>query len=250
VYISDVNSGDVRSIASNPLLSEGPVRERALAVVRRFRLTGMLPRAVLKELYSGDRRSEDASPGREAPGTILGTVLLCDNSIAVEAAGRVAAGLGFHTYTYADLVEGDYRAVAEEMIARLWELRSRLPAEPLCLITGGEVSCVVTGNGVGGRNQQFVLYSAAKLAEQCVGTGPVAVLSCGTDGIDGNSPAAGAVSDRQCIEEAVRNGIDPGLYLRENNSFSFFSKMGGLVLTGATGTNVRDIRIILSAPAG
>jgi len=134
------------------------------------------------------------------------------------------------------------------MIERAADLRGRYPDRAICLISGGEVSCVVSGNGAGGRNQEFVLYSAAKLSERGFGTGPIAVLSCSTDGIDGNSPAAGAVSDPKSIEDAIRNGVDPGLYLAENDSFSFFSKTGGLVITGPTGTNVRDIRIILSMP--
>ena len=244
VYISDVNQGDLRSIASNPVLSEEPAREGALEVIGKYNLSSRLPATILGVLES----FHTAPLTDTSRDSILGTVLLCDNRMALECAGRVAAGLGFETHIFDDLVEGDYRDVAVQMIERLSVLRSRFPDMPLCVISGGEVSCVVSGNGVGGRNQEFVLYSATKLGEPCVGTRPIAVLSCGTDGIDGNSLAAGAVSDRHCIEEAITNGIDPGLYLRENDSFSFFSQMGGLLLTGPTGTNVRDIRILLSAP--
>jgi glycerate-2-kinase len=244
IYVSDVNPGDLRSIASNPVLPEPPGRDEALKIVAGYDLEGRLPSSVLRALESG--AAEDDSGARQH--SLLRTVLLCDNRFAIEAASNVAGSLGFLVHTCYDLTEGDYRDVAGEMIERLSGLRNQFSDRAICIISGGEVSCVVSGSGVGGRNQEFVLYSATKLAEQCVGTGPLAVLSCGTDGIDGNSSAAGAVSDRECIEEAIRSGIDPRVYLRENDSFSFFSKMGGLVSTGPTGTNVRDIRMMLSSP--
>ena len=242
LYISDVNAGDLRSIASNPVLPEAHGREAALMVVSKYELSGKLPASVI-EVLEGE---ENPGNSRPAESSLLGTELLCDNSVAVQAAARIASEFGFWPMICEGLSEGDYKDIANAMIERLFDLRRRFSDRKVCLISGGEVSCVVTGKGVGGRNQEFVLYSAAKLAEQWSGTDPIAVLSCGTDGIDGNSPAAGAVSDQRCIVEAIRNGIDPGRYLRENDSFSFFSKTGGLVNTGPTGTNVRDIRIMLA----
>jgi hydroxypyruvate reductase len=241
LYISDVNPGDVRSIASNPVLPEVRRREAALMIVRKYKLESRLPGSVMKLL-----EGEDLGDSQPMKWPILGTVLLCDNALAVEASARISAECGFRPLICWDLREGDYKDIADAMIGRLADLRRRYNYPRVCLISGGEASCVVTGSGVGGRNQEFVLYSAAKLAEQWSGTDPIAVLSCGTDGIDGNSPAAGAVSDQRCIVEAIRNGIDPARYLRENDSFSFFSKAGGLVNTGPTGTNVRDIRIMLA----
>jgi hydroxypyruvate reductase len=242
LYISDVNAGDLRSIASNPVLPEALGREAALKVVSKYKLSGKLPASVI-EVLEGE---EDPGNSRDAESSLLGTELLCDNSVAVEAAARIASEFGFWPAICEDLSEGDYKNIANSMIERFFDLRRRFSDRKVCLISGGEASCVVTGRGVGGRNQEFVLYSAAKLAEQWSGTDPIAVLSCGTDGIDGNSLAAGAVSDQRCIVEAIRNGIDPARYLRENDSFSFFSKTGGLVNTGPTGTNVRDIRIMLA----
>jgi glycerate 2-kinase len=244
LYVSDVNPGDLLSIASNPVMPEARSGEAALRIVTKYELESRLPASVMRQLLE----AKDLANSPTAESQILQTVLLCDNNFAVETAARIAAESGFRPTICDDLREGDYKAIANAMIERLLDLRQRPGDLGVCLISGGEASCVVTGRGVGGRNQEFVLYSATKLAEQWSGTEPIAVLSCGTDGIDGNSPAAGAVSDQRCIVEAIRNGIDPARYLRENDSFSFFSKMGGLVLTGATGTNVRDIRILLSAP--
>jgi glycerate-2-kinase len=247
LYISDVNPGDLLSIASNPVLPETSAAESALRIVRRYSLSERLPVSVMKVLEDSEYVGASL-PVVES--SLLGTILLCDNRVAVEAAARIAQELGFWPSICEDLREGDYKDIANTMMERLCDVRSRFSDRRVCLISGGEASCVVSGSGVGGRNQEFVLYSAAKLAEQWSGTEAIAVLSCGTDGIDGNSPAAGAVSDQRCIVEAIRTGIDPRRYLRENDSFSFFSKTGGLVVTGLTGTNVRDIRIMLAAPSG
>jgi glycerate 2-kinase len=101
------------------------------------------------------------------------------------------------------------------------------------------LSCPVTGDGMGGRNQAFVLDCVAKIA----GT-PTVVLSAGTDGIDGNSPAAGAIADGRTLERAQTLGMDPKDFQRRSDSFHFFEKLGDTILTGPTGTNVRDLRLL------
>jgi glycerate-2-kinase len=247
LYISDVNPGDLQSIASNPVLAEAWEAQAGLRIVTRYGLAGRLPASVMKVL---EAREDPALSSPPPEPSILGTVVLCDNGSAIAAARSIAEQIGFRTTVCEDLREGDYKEIADAMIGRLRDLRKQFSDRNVCLISGGEASCVVSGGGVGGRNQEFVLYSAAKLAEQWSGTEANAVLSCGTDGIDGNSPAAGAVSDEKSIIEAIRNGTEPDRYLRESDSFSFFSKTGGLVVTGLTGTNVRDIRIMLAAPGG
>jgi hydroxypyruvate reductase len=172
--------------------------------------------------------------------------VLMDNEEALNVAGQVALEMGFRVEICRDLVEGDYQAVADELIERLTAFRSR-QGGAVCLVSGGEVSCEVGGNGAGGRNQHFVLYSAARL--EALGTGnPTAVLSCGTDGIDGNSPAAGAVAGEGTAREARLSGLDPATYLQSFDSYTFFRKFGGVVVTGPTGNNVRDIRILLAGP--
>jgi hydroxypyruvate reductase len=102
----------------------------------------------------------------------------------------------------------------------------------------------VSGRGFGGRNQEFVLYAALRLAE--AGIENAAVLSCGTDGIDGNSVATGAIFSSGAIKLAEKDGLDVESYLRSNDSSSFFLERGGLVVTGHTGNNIRDLRIFLA----
>jgi glycerate 2-kinase len=241
LYVSDVNPGDIRSIASNPLLSEASGRA-FFEVIDKYKLNERLPVSVVRAVnrenlfrFEGDGNAADEN---------LLTVLLMDNADALHAAADVARKLGFHTEVDCDLMEGDYVSVANESIKRLLNLRARVDG-PVCVISGGEVSCPVRGLGVGGRNQEFVLYSAVRLAHLGIGEGAV-VLSCGTDGIDGNSPAAGAVADGNSTARAEQLGADASTYIRANDSHTFFKKMGGLVVTGPTGNNVRDVRVLMA----
>lgn len=243
LYLSDVNPGDLHSIASNPLLPEGVEEEAVHEVVNRFKLVQSLPRSVMRAL----ERLPLNSVGNDKDGGVTQplAVVLLDNSHAIHAAAYLAKQLGFRVEVDADLIEGDYRPVADRSIEHLLRLRSSYPDERVCVISGGEVSCPVRGNGIGGRNQEFVLYSAAHLADLGVNE-QIAVLSCGTDGVDGNSGAAGAVADAGLVIKAKRQGSDASIFLSDNDSHTFFKKTGGLVVTGPTGNNVRDLRILMT----
>jgi len=243
LYISDVNPGDLRSIASNPLLPEEIGEEVSLDVVKRFNLIDKLPRSVVNVIQKGSLKR--FSGQWNSTGFRPLTMLLLDNSNAVQAAAEQARQLGFRVEVGADLIEGEYRTVADQSVDRLLNLKSSFPNERVCVISGGEVSCSVRGDGIGGRNQEFVLYSAARLAGLGIREG-AAVLSCGTDGIDGNSNAAGAVADAELVIKAARHAIDASIFISGNDSHSFFKKAGGLVVTGPSGNNVRDLRILMA----
>jgi hydroxypyruvate reductase len=128
---------------------------------------------------------------------------------------------------------------ADYLLERLGELRKK--SKRVCLISGGEVTVKVTNGGVGGRNQQFALSCAHKVAGA-----NITLLSAGTDGIDGNSPAAGAVVDGTTLERARAFGLDPATSLRSYNAYPFFDALGDTIMTGPTGNNLRDLRILLS----
>jgi len=243
LYLSDVNPGDLRSIASNPLLPEPAGAEEFFAVVDKFNLMGKFPRSVVNAIGLIDTSASE--PKANFGGEDLVARLVLDNSDAVQAAAGLARQYGFRVKTDADMIEGDYRSIADLAIDQLLELKSSFPGERVCLISGGEVSCPVRGDGTGGRNQEFVLYSATRLAVSR-SHGGAAVLSCGTDGIDGNSNAAGAVADTESVVRALHFGELPSSFISSNDSHSFFKKMGGLVVTGPTGNNVRDLRISMT----
>jgi glycerate-2-kinase len=146
-------------------------------------------------------------------------VPLLDNSDALQAAARLASQLGFRVEVRGDLIEGDYRTVADESIEHLLNLKAAFPNERVCVISGGEVSCPVRSDGIGGRNQEFVLYSATRLGGLSIREG-AAVLSCGTDGIDGNSNAAGAVADAELVINTARRR-DASIFISGNDSPRF-----------------------------
>lgn len=243
LYLSDVNPADILSIASNPLLPEPAGAEEFFGVVDRFDLMRKFPRSVANAI--GSKNTSASEPRANFGGEDMVASVVLDNSDAIEAAARLARQYGFRVKTDADMIEGDYRSIADRSIEHLLELKSSFPGERVCLISGGEVSCPVRGAGTGGRNQEFVLYCATRLAGSSIREG-AAVLSCGTDGIDGNSNAAGAVADAESAVRASEFGEVPSSFISSNDSHSFFKKMGGLVVTGPTGNNVRDLRISMT----
>ena len=131
------------------------------------------------------------------------------------------------------------RAMYTRELKRLRELRKQ--SARVCLISGGEVTVKVTNGGTGGRNLQFALACAAKIAGE-----NTAVLSAGTDGIDGNSPAAGAVVDGTTMERAQSKGLDIRATLEKFDSYPLFRTLGDSIETGPTGNNLRDLRILLA----
>jgi glycerate-2-kinase len=176
-------------------------------------------------------------------------MLVLENADAMRCAAERARVRGFEVEVEEGYTEGHYRDVADALILKLVELHRRNPGRPVCLVSGGEVSCPVVGGGVGGRNQEFVLYSAARLAK-LEGMLSAAVLSCGTDGTDGNSNAAGAVAHSGLASAARAQELEISPFIQGHDSHSFFKQAGGLIITGPTGNNVRDLRIMLAQPLG
>jgi hydroxypyruvate reductase len=132
---------------------------------------------------------------------------------------------------------------AEYLLTQLQELRSINPSRYVAVIADGEVSSPITGNGIGGRNAAFVLSCAEKIAGK-----NIAVLSAGTDGIDGNSPAAGAVADGETLGRAHAAGLDPRDAFKRSDAYTFFNQLDDAIVIGPTGNNLRDLRVLIAAP--
>jgi len=133
----------------------------------------------------------------------------------------------------------DYAPAADYLLNKLQQLRQK--SERVCLISGGEVTVQVSDGGVGGRNQQFALACAEKIKNQ-----KITVLSAGTDGIDGNSTAAGAIVDGSTVQRAQEKGLDIQSTLAKFDAYALFESLGDAIVTGPTGNNVRDIRILVA----
>jgi len=157
----------------------------------------------------------------------------------VKAAAKRAKAGGFAVEVDSSCDDWDYEKAADYLVRKVRELRKQF--SPVCLVSGGEVTVKVTEGGVGGRNQQFALACAEKITGE-----HITVLSAGTDGVDGNSPAAGAVVDGSTVERAREQSLDACIALGKFDAYPFLKSLGDAIETGPTGNNLRDLRIVLA----
>jgi glycerate 2-kinase len=237
LVVSDTPDGREADVASGPTLP--PADEPSdTEVVRKYDLARTLPPRVVNALGGARDSWPDACGARKS-------FVLLDNARAREAAARKARALGFVTEVAEDLSEQPVAEGAAESIERLHALGRRERGRGVCLVSGGEFACPVRGPGVGGRNSETALRCAFEFERLHASTNAVA-LCAGTDGVDGNSPAAGALADHTTIARARALGLRPERLLEDSDAHTLFRTLGDSVLTGPTGTNVRDIRILIS----
>lgn len=228
--LSDVIGDDLDVIGSGPTAPDSSTLANARAILRRYKIADDFPMA---------ETPKPADPVfRQVKNIIVGS-----NKIAAEAAAKKAKALGYRTMILSTFVDGETSDVARVHAAIAKEIRTNnQPLKtPACVISGGETTVVLKGNGKGGRNQEFALSAAIALD----GWKDVCLLSAGTDGTDGPTDAAGAFCDGATVARARKKGLDAEQFLRENNSYEFFAKLKDLLLTGPTGTNVMDLHITL-----
>jgi hydroxypyruvate reductase len=238
VLVSDVPEKSLDALASGPTMPDTTTVADCRAIVQRYGLLKYFPGSV-RTLFERDQLMETPKSGdpvfaRSHYSTVM------SNATAVKAAVERAALGGFAVEVDNSCDDWDYKEAADHLLLRLRELRRGVSRA--CLISGGEVTVKVgTKSGVGGRNQHFALYCAEKIAGE-----NVTVLSAGTDGIDGNSTAAGAVADGSTVDRAKQHGLDVATALETFDGFGLFNPLGDSVITGPTGNNVRDLRILLA----
>ncbi|MFN7928798.1 MAG: DUF4147 domain-containing protein [Blastocatellia bacterium] len=236
LYISDVNSDDLSTVSSGLTLPSQATRADFDRIVAKYDLLTQFPPHVAALIASG------TLPDMPRVAVSDTHHLLLDNRVALRRAAQIAAEeFGCVVEIAEDLVEGEVEAMAQTHLTRLHALKAQHPAQTVCLLSGGEVICPVRGDGQGGRNQEFILRAARHSAGQ-----NIALLSAGTDGIDGHSPAAGAIADATTLPRARALQLEPEEYLQRSDSYNFFYALGDAILTGPTGNNVRDLRILLA----
>jgi glycerate 2-kinase len=236
LIVSDTNRGDEASVASGPTMNIPPDAPQAIEVVERYQLETRLPQSIMKAVRTAARTSQEEGLGPAH------TVLL-NNGTALDAAHSKAQSLGFTSAILHDISEQPIETGCDLLLSRLL---AESTGDPFCAISGGEFSCPICGDGRGGRNLETVLRCAIRLSESKINNGQhFVILSAGTDGIDGNSPAAGAIADETTIPRARELGLDASEYLARSDSYGFFERLNALIVTGPTGTNVRDVRIFL-----
>lgn len=237
VYISDVPGEMPSMVASGPTFPDETTLDQCYALAEQNRLVTKFPPRIRK-LFEQRSLAETPKPGHEWFSRSEYFCLL-SNRDAVETARQLAAECGFHAGIEPGVWDADYRQVAGTALDAL-DAQDH-PGKPLCLVVGGEVTCPVTGHGVGGRNLSFALVAAQKIE----GKKQVA-LSCATDGRDGNSPSCGAVADGHTLSRARALGLDAARSLKDSDAYHFFRALGDTIETGFTDNNVRDLRLFMS----
>ena len=243
IMISDVSGNKPDVIASGPTVPDTTTFHDAWKVLEKYHLTGDVTMGIKELLLSGvdGKRPETPKPG-DSIFDRTSNLLAGTNETALIAAQGAAADSGYNALIVTDNLSGDSENAAQMIIETALSFKDNIEAsKPLCLLYGGETTIKVTGNGLGGRNQHLALAAAIKLANYP----GITILSAGTDGNDGPTDAAGAVVDSSTIKSAESVRIDPEKHLREFDSYSFFRKAGGHIITGPTYTNVMDLVIVL-----
>ena len=237
LMISDVVGDDPGVIASGPTVPYPGTINECFKIIDKYNIRGKVPLSILK-YFKLNSEQQDKKKFKNIFNFIIG-----NNMDALSASKKKALELGYNTLILSSSIEGETKyaaylhcSIAKEII------KSGTPlAKPACILSGGETTIKVSGDGLGGRNMEFALESAFKISNKK----NITVLSGGTDGTDGPTDAAGAIVDSETINRSKTSGLDPVKYLLENDSYNFFNSLNDLLITGPTNTNVMDLRIML-----
>jgi glycerate 2-kinase len=250
ILVSDVPDATPDALASGPTMPDSTTIHDCERIAAKYSLLDQFPSSTA-DLFR--EHALDETPKSDDPSFIRArwwTVL--SNKIALDEAAAAAKAAGFAVEIDNSCDDWDYDRAADYLVNRVREMRAKEPR--VCLLSGGEVTVAVRNGGIGGRNQQFALACAEKIAGDCI-----TVLSAGTDGIDGNSPAAGAIVDGSTVIRASELHVGYREAGEENvgaatvrdalaafDAYPFFHKLGDAVCTGPTGNNLRDLRVLLA----
>jgi hydroxypyruvate reductase len=244
LILSDVIGDPLDVIASGPTVPDASTYGDCLEIIERYKLKDRIPKPVWERLEQGAKGSLPETPqSGDSVFEHIENIIVGNNRAALLAARDRAVLLGYNTLVLSSQIQGEAREVAEVFAAIGKEIReSHLPiSPPACILAGGETTVTLRGQGKGGRNQELALAAAIALD----GWHGIGLLSAGTDGTDGPTDAAGAYVDGFTCARANELGLDPHAYLDNNDSYTFFEKLGTLLKTGPTRTNVMDMICLL-----
>lgn len=236
LILSDVVGSPLEAIASGPTVPNPTTREDALAILKKYGIENQVPTSIIKFLESDSVVSNIETQASRFQNLIIG-----DNRLAARAALEQAEREGFQAETLANDLQGEAREVGRDLAHRL-RVGVVRKQRPFCWIAGGETTVTIQGNGKGGRNQELALAAVSELRE----LENVMLVSLATDGEDGPTDAAGAVTTGESAQRAERLGVDAADHLSRNDAYVFFEKMGDLIRTGPSGTNVNDLVFLLA----
>jgi glycerate-2-kinase len=244
LVMSDVVGDSLDVIASGPMKADSSSFEECLEIVRKYGLGARISEAVQRRLEAGAHGEIEETP-REGDPALCGVrhQIVGSNREAISAARDQAKALGYHTLMLSSQIEGETKEVAKVHAGIAKEIAASgnpIP-RPACVLSGGETTVTVLGDGKGGRNQEFALAGAMAIE----GMRDVVLFSAGTDGTDGPTDAAGGMVDGGTVARAFRMGLEARNFLERNDSYAFLEHVGDLMVTGPTGTNVMDVRLVL-----
>ncbi|HSN07400.1 MAG TPA: DUF4147 domain-containing protein, partial [Hanamia sp.] len=243
LILSDVIDDSLDAIASGPAVPDTTTFKDASGILVKYNLLEEMPEVFVKHLEKGTSGMIPETPKAGDPVfNNTENIIIGSNKTALEACRKRAIELGLNSIIITSQLEGDVVEVAKSLVntAVAFQKDDSIK-KPCCLLFGGEATIKVSGNGTGGRNQHLALYAALLLKDKK----GITLLSAGTDGNDGPTSAAGAVVDTQTFEDACLKKLDIKKYLQNFDSFHFFEKEGGHIITGPTMTNVMDIIVVI-----
>jgi hydroxypyruvate reductase/glycerate 2-kinase len=243
LILSDVPGDALDVIASGPTVPDPTTYLQALTVLSAFGLSRTVPRGILTFLKEGAAGKKPETPKPDDPVfDKTYNILVGTNRKALEAAKNKALEFNINAVIIDDQLQGDTLTVADYLVQTSIRFKNDTnEVKPVCLLFGGETTVKMTGKGAGGRNQHLSLLSALLLRNNP----GITILAAGTDGNDGPTDAAGAVVDSDTVPVAISKNIDPEKHILDFNSYHFFKKAGGHIITGPTMTNVMDIIVVI-----
>lgn len=240
LIISDVVGDRLDSIASGPTVPDETTYDDAQSVLKKYSTWDKLPERVRRTIALGAAGKTEETPKEGAKiFERVSNVIVGGNKLSCEAAAESLQTMGYTTLILSTRIQGEAKEIGRLFSSILSDvIENKLPfPPPVAVVAGGETTVTVRGDGVGGRNQELALSAAIGIK----GLENAYVVSMGTDGVDGPTNAAGALVDWETVHKARKLGLDPGTFLQNNDSNTFFKRLGGLIVTGPTGTNVNDI---------
>ena len=244
LILSDVVGDTPEFIASGPTVPDTTTFEDAWRVIEALELEHKIPPRVVVHLEKGRKKaaSNDKTPEKFNESS-FSTIVVGNNHKAILSAEKMAGRMGYNTLFLSSQISGEAREVAKVLAGISFDIQrfGRPVKKPACVLFGGETTVNVVGSGKGGRNTE----TALSFCFEITGSSGIVGLFAGTDGIDGPTDAAGAICDGQSRLVARKMGISARDHLANNDSYTFFDRLGDLVKTGSTGTNVMDIGIVL-----
>jgi len=244
LILSDVVGDPLDFIASGPTVPDSTTFSDAINVLRKYRLWDITSSTIRKVLVGGEKGAIPETPkANDEAFKKVYNVIVGNNRSASLAASEYLRAAGLNTLLLTATLEGEAKqaGIMLASIAREVSSSANPIPKPAGIIAGGETTVIVSGKGLGGRNQEIPLAASLKLG----GLDGVVVASLATDGVDGPTDAAGAIADGRTLVRATKAGLKPEQFLAENDSYHFFSKLGDLIFTGPTGTNVNDVSVIV-----